>query len=197
MFSSTFKKLIGTGKISMELRKEYFALYTKNKVITIRLSEKVLKNVNGLELKNIIIKFFQKYFIMNENNKFNFIQFSNNGKKTIHLKMELLDKNKFELTESFLQNKDLPFMELFNLFDSIVKNYPSKDDSITDNIIIMIINSNDIIFNSRKECLKIVDELNKNNVSAFLLTYDDEIAIKKLIIFTPFWMDYSKDIFSK
>ena len=49
MFSSTFKKLIGTGKISMELRKEYFALYTKNKVITIRLSEKVLKNVNGLE----------------------------------------------------------------------------------------------------------------------------------------------------
>ena len=50
-------------------------------------------------------------------------------------------------------------MELFNLFDSIVKNYPSKDDSITDNIIIMIINSNDIIFNSRKECLKIVDEL--------------------------------------
>lgn len=147
MFSSTFKKVIGTGKISMELRKEYFALYTKNKVITIRLSEKVLKNVNGLELKNIIIKFFQKYFIMNENNKFNFIQFSNNGKKTIHLKMELLDKNKFELTESFLQNKDLPFMELFNLFDSIVKNYPSKDDSITDNIIIMIINSNDIIFN--------------------------------------------------
>jgi len=185
MFSSTFKKEIGTGKIS--------TLYTKNKnfnkIITLCLSEKVLKNVNGLELKDIIIKFFQKYFIMNENDKFNFIQFSNNGKKTIHLKMELLDnfilkilktKNSFELTESFEQNKDLPFMELFNLFDSIVKSYPSQDDSITDNIIIMIINSDDIRFSSIKECLKIVDELNKNNVSVFLLTYDDEIGNQKV-----------------
>ena len=189
MFSSTFKKLIGTGKISMELRKEYFALYTKNKVITIRLSEKVLKNVNGLELKNIIIKFFQKYFIMNENDKFNFIQFSNNGKKTIHLKMEQLDyfilkiqktKSSFELTDSFEQNKDLPFMELFNLFDSIIKSYPSQDDMITDNIIIMFINSDDIRFSSIKECLKIVDELNKKNASLFLLTYDVEIKKQKI-----------------
>ena len=185
MFSSTFKREIATGKIS--------TLYTKNKnlnkIITLCLSEKVLNNVNGLELKDIIIKYFQKYFIMNENDKFNFIQFSNNGKKTIHLKMEQLDyfilkilktKNSFELTDSFEQNKSLPFMELFNLFDSIIKSYPSQDDTITDNIIIMIINSDDIRFSSINECLKIVDELNKKNVSVFLLSYDVEIFKQKV-----------------
>jgi len=186
MFSSTFKRELATGKISS-------LYYSKNKnlykIITLCLSEKVLNNVNGLELKDIIIKYFQKYFIMNENDKFNFIQFSNNGKKTIHLKMEQLDyfilkiqktKNSFELTETFEQNKDLPFMELFNLFDSIARSYPSQDDIITDNIIIMIINSDDIRFSSISECLKIVDELNKKNVSVFILTYDEEISIQKV-----------------
>jgi len=186
MFSSTFKREIATGKIST-------LYFTKNKnlnkIITLCLSEKVLQNINGLELKDIIIKYFQKYFIMNENDKFNFIQFSNNGKKTIHLKMEQLDyfilkikktKNSFELTDSFEKNKDLPFMELFNLFDSIIKSYPSQDEMITDNIIIMIINSDDIRFSSIKECLKIVDELNKKNVSLFILTYDDEIKKQKI-----------------
>ena len=185
-FSSTFKREVATGKISSLY---YSRNKNLNKIITLCLSEKVLKNVNGLELKDIIIKYFQKYFIMNENDKFNFIQFSNNGKKTIHLKMEQLDyfilkiqkaKNSFELTDSFGQNKDLPFMELFNLFDSIIKSYPSQDDILTDNIIIMIINSDDIRFSSIKECLKIVEELNKKNVSVFILTYDIEIKRQKI-----------------
>ena len=126
---------------------------------------------------------------MNENDKFNFIQFSNNGKKTIHLKMEQLDnfilkiqknKSSFELKDSFEQNKDLPFMELFNLFDSIIKSYPSQDDILTDNIIIMFINSDDIRFSSISECLEIVDELNKKNVSLFILSYDVEIKNQKI-----------------
>ena len=85
MFSSTFKREIATGKISTLY---YSKNKNLNKIITLCLSEKILQNVNGLELKDIIIKYFQKYFIMNENDKFNFIQFSNNGKKTIHLKIE-------------------------------------------------------------------------------------------------------------
>jgi hypothetical protein len=186
IFSSNFKREVATGKISS-------LYYTKNKnlskIITLCLSEKVLKNINGLELKDIIIKYFQKYFIMNENDKFNFIQFSNNGKKTIHLKMEPLDyfilkiqktKNSFELTDSFEQNKDLPFMELFNLFDFIIRSYPSQDDILTDNIIIMIINTDDIRFSSINECLKIVEELNKKNVSVFILSYDVEIKKQKI-----------------
>jgi hypothetical protein len=186
MFSSTFKREVATGKISTLF---YSKNKNLNKIITLCLSEKILKNVNGLELKDIIIKYFQKYFIMNENDKFNFIQFSNNGKKTIHLKMEPLDyfilkiqktKNSFELTDSFEQSKDLPFTELFNLFDSIIKSYPSQDDILTDNIIIMFINSDDIRFSSISECLKIVNELNKKNVSVFILTYDVEIKKQKI-----------------
>ena len=88
---STFKKEVSTGKISTLY---YNKNKNLNKIITLCLSEKVLGNINGLELKDIIIKYFQKYFIMNENDKFNFIQFSHNGKKTLHLKMEQLAKSK-------------------------------------------------------------------------------------------------------
>ena len=186
LFSSTYKREMATGKISA-------SIYTKNKnlnkIITLCLSEKVLKNVNGLELKDVIIKYFQKYFIMNENDKFSFIQFANNGKKTVHFKMEQLDyfilkiqktKNTFELTESFETNSNLPFMELFNILESIIKNYPSQDDCITDNIIIMLINSDDIRFRSIPECLKIVEELNKKNATVYLLSYDDGIKKEKI-----------------
>jgi hypothetical protein len=186
MFSSTFKREVATGKISTLY---YSKNKNLNKIITLCLSEKILKNVNGLELKDIIIKYFQKYFIMNENDKFKFIQFSHNGKKTINLKMEQLDyfilkiqktKNCFELKDSFEHNKNLPFTELFNLLDSIIKSYPPQDETLTDNIIIMFINSDDIRFSSINECIKIVDELNKKNVSVFLLSYDDEIQKQKI-----------------
>ena len=69
-------------------------------------------------------------------------------------------------------------MELYNIFDSIIKNYPSNED--TDNIIIMFINSDDIRFTSINECLNIVEELNKKNTSVFLLSYDDEIKKEKI-----------------
>ena len=177
---------MATGKISSSF---YNKNRNLNKIITLCLSEKVLKNVNGLELKDVIIKYFQKYFIMNESDKFSFIQFANNGKKTVHFKMEQLDyfilkiqktKNTFELTDSFETNSNLPFMELFNILESIINHYPSQDDCITDNIIIMIINSDDIRFSSIRECLKIVEELNKKNATLYLLSYDDEIKKEKI-----------------
>ena len=160
-----------------------------NKIITLCLSEKILEKTNGLELKDVIIKYFQKYFIMNENDKFSFIQFANNGKKTVYFKMEQLDffllkiqktKNTFELADSFMTNSNLPFMELYNIFDSIIKNYPLTEENMTDNIIIMFINSEDIRFTSITECLNIVKELNTKNTSVFLLSYDDEIKKEKI-----------------
>ena len=184
IFSSSFTREMATSKISSSF---HYKNKNLSKVITLCLSEKILEKVNGLELKDVIIKYFQKYFIMNENDKFSFIQFANNGKKTVHFKMEQLDyfllkiqknKNTFELTDSFMTNSNLPFMELYNIFDSIIKNYPSNED--TDNIIIMFINSDDIRFTSENECLNIVEELNKKNTSIYLLSYDDEIKKEKI-----------------
>jgi hypothetical protein len=205
LFSSTLKKEMQTGRVSTS-----FHLKNKNinKIITLCLSEKILKKVNGLELKDVIIKYFQKYFAMNENDKFSFIQFANNGKKTVYFKMEQLDyfllkiqktKNTFELTDSYKEegyspnfskkqseklnignNSNLPFMELYNIFDSIIKNYPAGEENITDNIILMFINSDDIRFTSMKECIYIVEELNKKNTSVFLLSYDEEIKKEKI-----------------
>ena len=185
-FSSTFKREMQTGKVSSSF---HFKNKNLSKIITLCLSEKILKKVNGLELKDVIIKYFQKYFAMNENDKFSFIQFANNGKKTIYFKMEQLDyfllkiqktKNTFELTDSYITNSNLPFMELFNIFDSIIKNYPTSEENVTDNIILMFINSDDIRFTSMNECINIVEELNKKNTSVFLLSYDEEIKKEKI-----------------
>ena len=71
-------------------------------------------------------------------------------------------------------------MGLYNIFDFIIKNYPPQEDNITDNIIIMFINSEDIRFTSVNECLNIVEELNKKNASVFLLSYDIEIHMEKI-----------------
>ena len=186
LFSSTFRRDFQTGKVSSSF---HFKNRNLSKIITLCLSEKILKKVNGLELKDVIIKYFQKYFAMNESDKFSFIQFANNGKKTVYFKMEQLDyfllkiqktKNTFELTDSYITNSNLPFMELFNIFDSIIKNYPQSEESNTDNIIIMFINSDDIRFTSMGECINIVEELNKKNTSVFLLSYDEEIKKEKI-----------------
>ena len=56
-----------------------------NKIITLCISEKIFNKVNGMELKDVIIKYFKKYFVFNEKDKFSFIQFANNGKKTVIL----------------------------------------------------------------------------------------------------------------
>ena len=186
------------SNLSSNLRKDYqtgkssFFMNTRrniNKIITVCLSEKVLSKINGMELKDVIIKYFQKYFVLNENDKFNFIQFANNGKKTVYFKMEQLDsfllkiqkaKNSFEMSDTYATNSDIPFMELYNIFDSILKSYPPNEENLTDNIILMFINSDDIRFQTIGDCIKIVEDLKKKNTSVFLLSYDDEIEPDKI-----------------
>ena len=183
--SSNLKKDLQTGKSSfyMNMKKNI------NKIITLCISEKIFKKVNGMELKDVIIKYFQKYFVLNENDKFSFIQFANNGKKTVYFKLEQLDsfllkiqkaKNSFEMSDTYVTNSDVPFMELYNIFDTIIKSYPPNEESLTDNIIIMFINSDDIRFLSIGDCIKIVEDLKKKNTSIFLLSYDDEIEPDKI-----------------
>ena len=189
LFSSTIKKEMITGRTRPSFHNKNKNL---NKNITICLSEKILKKINGFELKDVIIKYFQKFFIMNENDKFSFIQFACNGKKTVYIKMEKLNyflqkiqkiNNTFELTDSYSSNSNMPFTELYNIFDSIIKSNSSQDDNLSelaDNIVIIFINADDIRFTSVNECLKIVNELNKKNVSLFILSYDNEVNDEKI-----------------
>ena len=142
-----------------------------------------------MELKDVILKYFQKYFVLNENDKFSFIQFANNGKKTLFFKLEQLDSfllkiqkanNFFEISDTYATNSNMPFIELYNIFDSIIKSYPSNEENLTDNIIIMFINSDDIRFQSISDCIKIVEDLKKKNTSVFLISYDDIIEPEKI-----------------
>ena len=73
------------------------------------------------------------------------------------------------------------FMELYETLNSIINSFPKKDDNyFVDNIIIIFINSNDIRFNNIDHCLNIIDEINKNNVSLILLTFDKNIEKSKI-----------------
>ena len=65
---------------------------TQYKNITLCISEKLLQEINGDELKDVIIKFYKKCFSNGvEEDKFNFIQFSCNGKKTLSIKADSLE----------------------------------------------------------------------------------------------------------
>lgn len=166
-------------------------IFFKNKVIIFCLSEKVVPKINGMEIKDVLIKFFQKCFINNDNDKFGFIQFSNNGKKTITIKPQKLDsflqklesnKNAFQFSEGINYKKDAYFTEFYNLFDSIIKQQTEKSDYI----IIMFINAEDIRFTSIKECVEIVNSLNDNNYSVILLSNDKEINKEKILSINSF-----------
>ena len=165
--------------------------YFKNKVIFLCISEKIIPRLNGMEIKDVLIKFFQKCFVNNDNDKFGFIQFSNNGKKTITIKPQRLDgflqklesnKNAFQFCENINSKKDTYFTEFYNLFDSIIKQQTAKCDYI----IIMFINAEDIRFNSIKECVEIVNSLNENNFSVILLSNDKEINKEKILSINSF-----------
>ena len=162
------------SKISSNLKRDnlasrrsaaYLNKYRKlNKNITLCLSERILENLNGQEFKDVLIKYFQKYFIPNENDKFSFIQFANNGKRTASIILEPLNnfllkfqktKGVFELSDSFKPTKDFIFMELYSILDSIIKNYSQTEE--TDNIIMIFIDSEDIRFTTVVDCLNIVE----------------------------------------
>ena len=183
--SFNFRKEIQTNKQSLFMNLKQ----NTNKIITLCLSEKILKKISGTELKDVIIKFFQKYFSVNDKDKFSFLQFADNGKKTVYFKLEQLNsfllklqktKNSFELTDTYNSNSNIPFLELYNIFDTIIKSYPQNEENSTDNIIIMFINSDDIRFQSIEECIKIVEDLKNKNTSVFLVSFDDEIDPEKI-----------------
>ena len=164
--------------------------FFKNKTIILCLSEKIIPKLNGMEMKDVLIKFFQKCFVNNDD-KFGFIQFSNNGKKTISIKPQRLDfflqkleinKNAFKSSETINYKKDAYFTEFYNLFDSIIKQQTEKCDYI----IIMFINAEDIRFTSIKECVEIVNNLNENNYTVILLSNDKEINKEKILSINSF-----------
>ena len=168
--------------------------YTRNhfKNITLCVSEKLLVEINGEELKDVIIKFFKKCFSNGiEEDKFGFIQFSYNGKKTISIKsdnlsmfLQKLEGNKmaFKLNDTYIKNyNQIQFMEFSNLFLSIIKaDKQSNYEDRVDNIIIIFINTSDIRFNGQKECVDTINELNINNYSVIIFTYDTEIENEKI-----------------
>ena len=150
-------------------------------------SRNTLEKLNGQEFKDVLIKYFQKYFVMNEYDKFSFIQFADNGKKTAFFKPELLNyfllkfqktKGTFEVTDSFSTTTSSLFLELYNILDSIIKTYSQIEE--TDNIIIIFMDSEDIRFSSIEDCLNIVDDLNKKNASLYFFTYDNKIMEEKV-----------------
>ena len=164
----------------------------KYKNITLCISEKVIMNINGEELKDVIIKFFQKCFSNNsDEDKFSFIQFSYNGKKTISIKSEPLDiflqklesnKEAFQIIDNYNKSSiELQFMEFSNLFFSIIKSQKKSFDDKNDNIIIIFINSEDIRFNGKKECVDTINELNNNNYTLIIFTYDTLISNEKIM----------------
>ena len=168
--------------------------YTRNhfKNITLCVSEKLLVEINGEELKDVIIKFLKKCFSNGiEEDKFGFIQFSYNGKKTISIKsdnlsmfLQKLEGNKmaFKLNDTYIKNyNQIQFMEFSNLFLSIIKaDKQSNYEDRVDNVIIIFINTSDIRFNGQKECVDTINELNINNYSVIIFTYDTEIENEKI-----------------
>ena len=56
------------------------------------------------------------------------------------------------------------------------ENYEDK----CDNIIIIFINTSDIRFNNQKECVDTINEINNNNYSIIIFTYDDKIEEEKI-----------------
>ena len=182
--SSNLKKESETSRVSTLGVKQNRKL---NKILTLCLSERILERLIGQEFKDVLIKYFQKYFISTENDKFSFIQFANNGKKTVSIKLETLNnfllklqktKEAFELTDSFKADKDFIFMELYNLLDSIIKNGSQIEEM--DNIIMIFMDSEDIRFSTANDCLNIVEDLNKKNASVYFFSFEQEIKEEKV-----------------
>ena len=183
--SSNLKKEMTTSKVSTAFQNRNKRL---GKILTFCMSEKILEKLNGQEFKDVLIKYFEKYFVMNDNDKFSFIQFADNGKKTAFFKPEPLNyfllkfqkaKGTFELTDSFMTNTSSIFMELYNILDSIIKNYLSSEEN--DNIIMIFMDPEDIRFSSMDDCFSIVEDLNKKNASVYFFAYDENIKEEKVV----------------
>ena len=187
------KKDLYTNKInSASSNSASLFLRNKYKNITLCVSEKVITNINGEELKDVLIKFSQKCFSnCADEDKFAYIQFSGNGKKTISIKPDTLEvflqkmelnKGAFQINENYQKtNNETQFMEFSNLFLSIIKSQKQTVfEDKNDHIIIIFINTEDIRFNSKKECVDTINELNTNNYTLIIFTYDTIISSEKI-----------------
>ena len=187
------KKDIYTNKVNSTSMSSSNPFYrNKNKNITLCISEKIIMNINGEELKDVLIKFYQKCFSNStDDDKFGFIQFSCNGKKTISIRSEPLDyflqklesnKGAFQLNENYNKStNEIQFMEFSNLFFSIIKSQKQQNiEDRCDHIIIIFINTEDIRFNGKKECVDTINELNSNNYTLIIFTYDTNISCAKI-----------------
>ena len=88
----------------------------------------------------------------------------------------------FKINDDLFQNnKQIQFMELSNLFMNIIKSHKQENyEDLVDNIIILFINTSDIRFNGQKECVDTINELNNNNYTVIIFTYDFEIDDDKI-----------------
>ena len=93
-----------------------------------------------------------------------------------------MNKMAFKINDALTQNNnEIQFMEFSNLFLSIIKSHKQSNyEDRGDNIIIIFINTSDIRFNGEKECVDTINELNNNNYSVILFTYDVEIEEEKI-----------------
>jgi hypothetical protein len=173
---------------------------TSYKLINICVSEKILFQTNGVVLKDVLIDCIEECFYDNyDNDKFSYVQFSPNGKKNIFIRPKTkeifiqklkIDKNEFNENNNFTYNSNNIFNEFYNLlYDCIELGKNNNDDIISnlnrfsnndDNVILMFINSEDIRFNEKEDCQRIVYELNKNNFSLYMISYEDYIEPEKI-----------------
>ena len=93
-----------------------------------------------------------------------------------------LNKGAFQINENYQKtNNETQFMEFSNLFLSIIKSQKQTVfEDKNDHIIIIFINTEDIRFNSKKECVDTINELNTNNYTLIIFTYDTVISSEKI-----------------
>ena len=159
------------------------------KEITICVSEKTIEKECGVELKDVIVKYLQKFFENNDRDTFSFVQFAKNGKIPIHFKPQKLShlinkiqtsKDAFEIKETTFSNNKNEFLELFKILETIINQSNRDVLDISDNIILLFISADDIRFTSKEECINIINELNENNFSLFIFVDDREISDVKI-----------------
>ena len=173
---------------------------SSNKLINICVSEKILSQNNGIVLKDVLINYIDECFYdNNDNDKFSYVQFSHNGKKNIFIKPEMkeifmqklkIDNSDKNENNNFYCNSEYLFNEFYNLLNDFIElcKYNNNDETLSnnakfnsdDNIILMFINTEDIRFKDKDECRKIVYELNKNNFSLYLISYEEFIQPEKI-----------------
>ena len=172
---------------------------TTNKTINICVSEKIMSQNNGIILKDVIINYIEECFYNNSvNDKFSYVQFSHNGKKNIYIKpvnKEIfiqklkIDKNEKNNKDNLIYSPNNLFNEFYNLLNDYIEICKSNNDDIIsnnakfnvdDNIILMFINTEDVRFNDKEDCKKIVYDLNKYSFSLYLISYEEIIEPDKI-----------------